>query len=266
MPLIKGANSARVVRHAVVLDLGDLNRQAEEIIDEARAEAGRIVADARAEAQSLIDGAAERGHAEGVERGLTEGRTRGEEEGRQSTSEEYRDRFNALSQSFTEALKRWEEQRRAMFLAAREDVLAFALAMGRKVIGRVIELDRTVIEDQLRESLALLSRPSMMTVVIHPDDRPLVEAVLPTLLAELTRCEHADIAEDASITPGGCVIRTGDGLVDATIENQIDRIVRTLLPERDDRAEEAPTSEATPGLPALDEAESDEPTDEEGDS
>lgn len=220
------------MKHALVLDLGDLRHQADRILDEARAEADRVIAEAREKAQALVDGADERGYQHGLERGVAEGSAKGEEEGRQTTIDEYCEELRALTDSWTDALKRWEDDRSALLLAAREDVLAFALAVGRKVIGRVIELDDTVVQDQLRESLSRLSRPSAVTVVIHPDDRSRVEDVLPSLLSELTRCDHAGIAEDASITPGGCVIRTADGLIDATIEKQIDRIVQTLLPDR----------------------------------
>ena len=232
MPLIKNNSADRMMKHALVLDLGDLNRQADRILDEARAEAGRIVAEAQEKAQKLVDGADERGHQQGLDRGLSEGRRRGEEEGRQETLDEYRDKLQALTDAWTAALQRWEEERGAMLRAAREDVLAFAFAMGRKITGRLIELDPTVVQDQLAETLSLLSGPSAVTVVLNPQDRPLAEEVLPTLLAQVARCEHAEVAEDDSITPGGCVIRTADGVIDATIEKQIDRIAEALLPDR----------------------------------
>jgi flagellar assembly protein FliH len=243
MPLIKNNSADRMMKHALVLDLGDLNRQADRILDEARAEAGRIVAEAQEEARRLVEGADERGYEQGLDRGLGEGRRRGEEEGRQTTLDEYRDKLKALADSWTAALQRWEEDREAMLRAAREDVLAFAFAMGRKITGRLVELDATLVQDQLAETLSLLSGPSAVTVVLNPRDRPLAEEVLPNLLAQLARCEHAEIAEDDSITSGGCVIRTADGVIDATIEKQIDRIAEALLPDRSRRQDPGPGAE-----------------------
>ncbi|MCZ6543679.1 MAG: hypothetical protein O6768_08445, partial [Planctomycetota bacterium] len=77
MALIKNTEAAGFVRQGVVLDLGDLNRQAERVLEQARAEAQRIVEHSQAEAQELVAQAAQRGHAEGKEQGLTEGREQG---------------------------------------------------------------------------------------------------------------------------------------------------------------------------------------------
>ena len=66
MPVVKQRQAERLTRSALVLDLGDLGRQAEAIIAKGRAEAEAIVAAAKTEAQKLIDSAEERGHAAGL--------------------------------------------------------------------------------------------------------------------------------------------------------------------------------------------------------
>jgi len=69
MALIKAAQTGDLQREAIVLDLGDLRRQAADLRAAAEATAERIVDEARRQAKALTDGAAERGHAEGLERG-----------------------------------------------------------------------------------------------------------------------------------------------------------------------------------------------------
>ena len=68
MAVIKSRQSDPLMHDAVVLDLGDLNRQAAEIIERAEAEASVIVADAREEAARLVGEASGRGHEEGLTR------------------------------------------------------------------------------------------------------------------------------------------------------------------------------------------------------
>src|SRR5436853_7410348 len=72
--LIKNIQSDRLLKEAIVLDMGDLGRQADRLLSGARAEAQRLVDEARSEADRVIDGADQRGYSEGLERGLTEGR------------------------------------------------------------------------------------------------------------------------------------------------------------------------------------------------
>jgi flagellar assembly protein FliH len=237
MPLLKNNNASHVTNRAVVLDLGDLNAQAERIIDDAREQARRIVDEGRQEAERIVQGASDRGLAEGREIGLVEGREEGRAAGRDEALAQYNEQLQALTGAWSEAIQRWEDDRHAMLLAAREDVLAFALAMARKIVLRIASVDEKVIADQLAETLSLLTRPSSVSIVINPADRPLVEEVLPALLRQLAQCEHADIVEDESVTRGGCIVRTAAGSIDATIENQIDRIAKTLLPDSEPHTE-----------------------------
>ncbi|MCH8153361.1 MAG: hypothetical protein IH830_13425 [Planctomycetes bacterium] len=225
MALIKNTEAAGLVRQGAVLDLGDLNRQAERVLEQARAEAQRIVEQSRAEAQELVAQAVQRGHAEGKEQGLAEGR----EQGREEAVGQFKIQIGDLITSWTEAAQRWESDRNAMLDAAREDVLEFALAMGTKITHRTIEADPTVVTDQLAEALALLAEPTAVTVSINPEDRPMVESVLPDMLQRLSRCAHIDVREEETVSRGGCIVATGKGRIDATIERQIDRIVATIL-------------------------------------
>ena len=247
MPLLKNNNANRVTDRAIVLDLGDLNAQAERIIDDAREEARRVVDEGRVEAERLVQGASERGLDEGRELGLEEGRAQGRAEGREEALAQYAEQLQSLSASWNQAIQQWEDDRQAMLLAAREDVLVFALAMARKIVLRIASIDQEVIRDQLAETLSLLTRPSAVSIAINPQDRALVDEVLPELLRRVAQCEHAAIVEDESITRGGCIVRTAVGLIDATIEKQIDRIAQTLLPgPRAEEADDGPPSGAAP--------------------
>lgn len=215
---------------AAVLDLSDLDRQAKRILDDAREKASRIMQQAQQEAEQLIANADAIGHQQGLERGMAEGREQGRREGHEQVIAELKPRIESLMRSWMDALQQWEAERTEMILSAREDALAFAVAMGEKVIFRTVQVDGTIIEDQLAEALSLLSQPSRVAVTINPRDRALAEEVLPELLRSLGESSHATIRDDPSVTPGGCVLRTAGGEVDATLETQLDRIVHAILP------------------------------------
>jgi flagellar assembly protein FliH len=237
MALIKHANANRLLNEAIVLDLGDLNRQAEAIMSRAREQAARILAQSKAEAQKLIEGAAAVGHAEGFEKGAAEGRVAGEQQASAQTLELMSERLQALTDSWIQALSRWEADRAQMLLAAREDVLLFAFALAEKLVYRIIRTDPLVVQEQLAEALGLLSRPTSVEIAVNPEDRATVEQTLPGLIAHLGTCKEARIREDAGMMRGGCIVQTANGRIDATIETQLDRIARTLLPDRGEAAE-----------------------------
>src|SRR5687767_7076452 len=104
MALIKSAKSGRLLKDAVVLDMGDLARQADRIRQSALVEAQRILAEAHAEAQRLIDGAAEQGRAEGFELGHSEGFAKGEQEGRDQALLQHSSQIQQLLTNWAAAL------------------------------------------------------------------------------------------------------------------------------------------------------------------
>jgi len=230
MAIVKHTQAERLARSAVVLDLGDLKRQAAELLGQARAEAASIVADAQAEARRRIDESAGRGFDEGHRKGLDEGRAAGRAEALDAARAEFRDRFEALDQRWSAAVADWERRRRALLLEAEQDVLAFAFALASRVVHRIVERDPTIVADQLRAVLFLLGRPTRIAIRIHPDDRPTVESMLPALHELLPAGEHAALNDDASVGRGGCIIATAGGEIDASIATQLDRIAAALLP------------------------------------
>ncbi|MCZ6544292.1 MAG: FliH/SctL family protein [Chloroflexi bacterium] len=116
-----------------------------------------------------------------------------------------------------------------MLLAAREDVLKLALAMGEKITHRVIEAEPAAVVDQVAEALALLAKPTAVTISINPADRSILQSVLGDLVESMNLCTHIDLRDDPEVSRGGCVVATDRGHIDATIDRQIQRITDTLL-------------------------------------
>ena len=250
MALIKQAIAAQSSRQAVVLDLGDLQRQGDQIIDAARRRAETLIREGQAERDRLISGAAERGHQEGLARGLTEGEAKGREQGLVKAMEDSRPHLDALQKSWLDALSAFQPDRERMLHEAQTDVLRLAAAIADRVTKRAIVLDPAIVVEQLRAVLSLVVRPTGLAVAIHPDDRAILAAALPDLLNSFPAATHAELLDDPALQRGSCVARTRatgevdgmalavSGQIDASIATQLDRIIEVLLPGS------APTSES----------------------
>jgi flagellar assembly protein FliH len=229
MGLIKNTDARHVVKHGFQ-DMGDLRKQAECVLQEARAEAQRIMDEARSRAQALVAESEPRGYAEGKQRGLGEGHEEGRRRGHEEAITELQSQLEQLIPAWTEALESFEAQRKDLLLAAREDVLELALTMGGKITHRVIETAPEVVTAQVAEALGLVAEASAVTVSVNPNDRKLVEKVLGEIVEKIGICTHVELREDEQVSRGGCVLATGKGRIDATVDRQIERIVETLLP------------------------------------
>jgi flagellar assembly protein FliH len=230
MGLVKGNASRPMLESAIVLDLGDLKRQGEEIIERARLEAERIIAEAKQEAQRLTAEGESVGREQGFRQGLEEGREKGETEAAAETTAAYEERLKAVEESWRNALDEWQSRREQLLSDASDDLLDLSLTIARRVVQREIEADRSVVRDQLRAVLEMTAAATAVTVVVHPDCRDFLEPLLPELIASLDRPLHASLRADDSFSPGGCIVRTEGGEIDARIETQLNRIVEALLP------------------------------------
>jgi len=226
--LIKNTQAERIVKPGFQ-DLGDLKRQAEELVAQARLEASRIIERSRVESQARVDEAVRDGYDEGRQRGYAAGQVEGRDDGRTEVLSELSRQIGELLVGWTKALETWESQRASMLLAAREDIVKLALAMGEKITHRVIEAEPAAVVDQVAEALALLAKPTAVIISINPADRPIVESVLGDLVKSINLCTHIDLSDDPEVSRGGCVVATDRGHIDATIDRQIQRITDTLL-------------------------------------
>lgn len=230
MPMISRADAASMTRDAVVLDLGDLARQGEAMIERARRDADRIVDEARAERVRLLDGAEAEGHAEGLARGLEEGRAQGFEQGRGEALASQAEALAALRSAWEEALREFERRRDALHTEAERGVMTLAVRLGERVAKRAIEADDQAAVAQLREAIELAMRPSRVRVRVSPGDAHAVRAAMPELADRLAESASVTVDEDASLSHGSVIVEADDTRIDGTIETQLERIVGALLP------------------------------------
>ncbi len=158
MSLIKSQNAAGLLKEAIVLDLGDLGRQAAKLQAAAHARARKTIADAQQEALLLVEGAHAKGlaqgHAEGLAQGTAQGLSEGRAQGRAEALAQAAAQLQQLQKSWLAAGADWESRRDALEREARETALDLALTLAEKLVHRIIEVDRTVVVDQVGNALS----------------------------------------------------------------------------------------------------------------
>ncbi len=232
MAIIKSHNAKTLLKEAIVLDLGDVARQAKRLREAAQAKARRIIEDAQCQAESLRQKAhtdsATQGHQEGFEKGKSEGHQQGLREGHQEALDQAKEQLQSLQQAWIEAMGQWEAKRQDMEQEAGKAVLELAVRLGQKLVHRVIQIDKEVAVEQVAAVLSHVLRPVDVTVRICADDRPVLEESMPRLTAEFPQLKHVQLVDDPEMTRGGCVVSYGQGRIDATIETQLERVVELV--------------------------------------
>lgn len=233
MALLRQSEAQRIASEAIALDLGDLARQGDALLARARAQAAAILEQAQAQRAAVMRGIEEQARREGLEAGKREGIEAGRASGHAQALAESKAKLETLQQAWGGALAEFERTRAAMLEDAREDVLQLAVMLAQRVVKRAIDVDATIVQDQVSATLAMVARPTALTVAVHPEDESLAREALATLAISMDAARHATLASDASLARGSCVVRTaGGGVLDASVDAQLKRIAEALLPER----------------------------------
>lgn len=119
-----------------------------------------------------------------------------------------------------------------IFRESEDEVINLIMLVARKVIVREIAEDRSILAGVVQNALASLTGREEITVRINPDDYQLVTSGHETLLHKELHNERLLLKPDPSIAAGFCLIDTDMGIIDASLDSQLDHIYQTLLEQR----------------------------------
>ena len=143
------------------------------------------------------------GYAAGYEEGSARGRLEAAE-------------LHQLLQSMNEALNGFDQE-------VAEEIQALALEVAKQVVRDALKTQPESVLIVIREALAQLPQQAA-TLHIHPQDAALVRQYLGD---SFTAIGHR-LSEDESVDPGGCVIESAGGQIDAQIATRWRRVVESV--------------------------------------
>jgi flagellar assembly protein FliH len=214
-----------------VFSLRDVEEQAKGLIIRARERSELIVAAAQEEAERIKRDARLEGFAQGRTEGLTKGSQEGTAEGRQRAHAEHSAALEELSRVLTLLVEQLDRSRQELEAAATREVLGLAVAIAERVTKRQGVLDPRVAVANVSEALKLVIHGSDVRIVVHPEQKSVLEEALPALKAQWSGLKHVELIEDETLTPGGCRLYTAQGEIDGDLDGQLRRIVADLLPD-----------------------------------
>lgn len=159
----------------------------------AMADALTILETAREQARVVLEGA----------------RRQGEEEGRAVYVRGLAQALDALDQ---------------FYARAEPEIVSLAMAVARKIIGAELATSPDTVLLIVREALTSGRRARRIEIKVNPSDAPRVRAGNLNLASS---CE-VEITATAGIEPGGCIIETEFGIIDARLETQLRVIEQSL--------------------------------------
>jgi type III secretion protein L len=171
-------------------------------------EAKQILSVAEQEAQRIKDDAA-RLRDEQARAGYEEGYRKGYEE--------------ALA-----GMARVEQEFEAVCDRLEPDLVRLAVKVAEKIIGAELASRPEAIAAIVSQALRTVRHQKEISIRVHPSHAPALEAKKVQLLGVLTRAKDVTVRPDPSMRPGGCIIESELGTLDADLATQLAMLERAL--------------------------------------
>ena len=178
---------------------------AEEMPARVRQQAEEIVAQAHGEAEAI----------------------RAEVRASETAAVEERER-EAFRQAADQALSELRTAQEALWTEVTEEAAALVAELAGRVVARLVEADDGIVVDVTRRALQDLSDARELHVRVAPEAVEAVTARLEELRGELRPEADVSVIEAEDMAPGGCVVSSELGEVDARIETQLEGCAKAV--------------------------------------
>lgn len=145
----------------------------------------------------------------------------GEAAGRASCRREVEEASRQMAQAVQNALR----EKARLRAEAERDVVHVALAIARKILRREVQIDPGVALGLVKAATETVASREMQTV----RTTPAMAQALTASFSALGLPEGIRVVADSSLEPGGLLVETVRGEVDASLETQFEEISKGLL-------------------------------------
>jgi len=117
--------------------------------------------------------------------------------------------------------------RDAILAGATDEVLRVAAALAQHIVGKHVEAEPGRIAQLVAPQLMRVRGAKAVRVCVHPDDAPALRDALATA-ADGEPPAGLEVATDAAMARGGCLVQSDVGEVDARVETRLPALVQAL--------------------------------------
>jgi flagellar assembly protein FliH len=178
------------------------------LLQQAQAEAERCLAEARERAVA----------AEAA--GYSAGQQQGEAVARTAMQAQFASVFASLQKATEECVS----LRQDVLQQAEDDIVTLVFHLARKVIQHEALCSRDIVATSLRRALACVMEREHVTVRVNPLDLERALQLKEDLLHTVQGLRHLSIEGDALVGPGGCLVESTFGEIDARLETQLEEL------------------------------------------
>lgn len=225
------ADDARAIGAQAAFNFEDIQRRCDAHLDKVRVQAAQIIAEAHQEAALVRVRAEEDGHELGVQKGMVDAERRIEKQSRERADHEVQQRLRTVLPALEHAARSIAAEREQWLSEWESAAVRLSIAIASRILRDSLAANPGHSRAMIREALELAAGATRIKLRLNPIDLGLLGDEVSDVIASLCACGDPQVISDPTIEPGGSLIETIQGVIDARLETQLQRIAHELLPE-----------------------------------
>ena len=191
--------------------LQGVQAEADALLAQAQQQAGQIISQATAQAQQLQE--------EARQKGLAQGEKTGRQQGREEFQAAIRQAQGLMEEMRGECQRFYDE--------SSETIYAMALAMTEQIINHQVDSENGIVVDIARRLLEKARNGKRFILKCNPLDVPILTESM-DLLTAVNGGREIELEDERSLSRGGCRLETDYGILDGTMESQLEQLRRLV--------------------------------------
>ncbi len=207
---------AEAADHSAQL-IEEAKKNSSEIIRLAEEKAKQIMEEARNSVENIVERSKREGYDEGYEKGC----------------EEHHKELDNLAHRLKTIMSQVVERRNEILENAEIQIIQIVILIARKIVKIISEEHCDVVRRNIIAALENIEKRDKIIIRINPLDTSIARQRREQFIAMLERGSTITFLEDELIEPGGCLVETDIGEIDARISSQlmiIENELRKIMP------------------------------------
>ena len=139
------------------------------------------------------------------------------------------EKCSADLEQFRQALNSFMNAKKDVFEYIAPDILEISVDIAKKIIKKEVESDPQVLINTIVDILKTVSKNEPKIVIrVRPQAVQFIKDTIPNITYQYGIDSKINIVADPSVEEGGCIFQTNNGIVDASIDTQVEIIKKAL--------------------------------------
>ncbi len=160
---------------------------------------------------------------------FSEGWQEGFMQGKQAGREESEEQFQKTTQALVDAMEKINGMRGSLMNSNKQDMVRLVMAVAQQVIQAEVSISPEVVLRAVESAIRSAVQSEEYRISVNPGDLDLVKESKPLFLASVSGLKDIVFESDESIAPGGSIVKSDQGIVDASIETQLENLQKRIF-------------------------------------